>query len=149
MPATNVGQLEKRIQSIARDIIDRRNNEINAKIDSQQVTARKNKYHVTVTNKNNLPAVVIPQGRDHALSRACISTLMNDGRKFEEIKIQACGPANESYMLMTKGIPTICGFGPIGGNPHGPDEWVQEKSLTETVQIYQQVVVEYAKLLNK
>ncbi len=72
---------------------------------------------------------------------------MNVGHKAENIKIQACGPANESYMLMTKGIPTICGFGPVGGNPHGADEFVEISSLAATVQIYQHVVLDYIKNL--
>jgi acetylornithine deacetylase/succinyl-diaminopimelate desuccinylase-like protein len=50
-------------------------------------------------------------------------------------------------MLMTKDIPTICGFGPVGGNPHGADEFVEISSLAETVQIYQQVVIGYIKNL--
>lgn len=146
MPSTDVPYLENRVKEIVQQVIDRRNNEINT-IDGNNANTRKNKLQATVTNKNNLPAVVIPQGRDHPLARACVSALTQIGRKTEDIKIQACGPANESYMLMTKGIPTICGFGPIGANPHGADEFVEISSLAETVQIYQQVVVDYIKNL--
>jgi acetylornithine deacetylase/succinyl-diaminopimelate desuccinylase-like protein len=147
MPSTDILRLENRIQDIVQQIIDRRNSEINTIIDGRKSNTKKDKLHATVTNKNNLPAVVIPQGRDHPLARACVGALTKNGHSAESIKIQACGPANESYMLMTKDIPTICGFGPVGGNPHGADEFVEISSLAETVQIYQQVVIDYIKNL--
>ncbi|MCA9881732.1 MAG: M20/M25/M40 family metallo-hydrolase [Anaerolineae bacterium] len=46
------------------------------------------------------------------------------------------GPANEGYLLIEHGIPTICGFGPIGDNFHAIDEYVEVNSLVETAQIY-------------
>ncbi|MAU10921.1 MAG: hypothetical protein CL607_13950 [Anaerolineaceae bacterium] len=46
------------------------------------------------------------------------------------------GPANEGYLLIEHGIPTICGFGPIGDNFHALDEYVEVDSLVETAQIY-------------
>jgi acetylornithine deacetylase/succinyl-diaminopimelate desuccinylase-like protein len=39
-------------------------------------------------------------------------------------------------MLIGAGIPTLCGFGPAGGNAHAPDEWVEVDSLAQTVAIY-------------
>ena len=28
----------------------------------------------------------------------------------EDVLCEGCGPANEGYMLMSNGIPTICGY---------------------------------------
>jgi len=38
-------------------------------------------------------------------------------------------------MLIESGIPIICGFGPIGGNVHGVDEWISVPSMAQTVNI--------------
>ena len=43
--------------------------------------------------------------------------------------IAGAGPGNEGYMLIGAGIPTLCGFGATGGNPHAPDEWILLSSL--------------------
>lgn len=53
------------------------------------------------------------------------------------------GPANEGYMLIGAGIPTLCGFGPTGGNPHAPDEWVAIESLPSTVAIFTGIIHDY------
>jgi acetylornithine deacetylase/succinyl-diaminopimelate desuccinylase-like protein len=60
--------------------------------------------------------------------------------------VRGCGPANEGYMLIEAGIPTICGFGYVGGSPHAPDEWVQVESLMETVEMYKELLMDYCKL---
>lgn len=73
-------------------------------------------------------------------------------------------------MLIEKGIPTICGFGPKGGAPHAPNgtscavttrlfplplltlhfnprtEWVEVASLGSTVDIYYDIVCRYLDL---
>lgn len=46
------------------------------------------------------------------------------------------GPANEGYLLIERGIPTICGFGPTGDNAHAADEYVDVESLGETAAIF-------------
>jgi acetylornithine deacetylase/succinyl-diaminopimelate desuccinylase-like protein len=62
------------------------------------------------------------------------------GRRWE---IAGAGPANEGYMLIEAGIPTLCGFGPNGGNPHAPDEWVEIDSLPATLAMYGGIIHEY------
>jgi acetylornithine deacetylase/succinyl-diaminopimelate desuccinylase-like protein len=57
------------------------------------------------------------------------------------------GPANEGYMLVGAGIPTLCGFGPTGGNPHAPDEWVEINSLPSTVAMFAGIIHDYFKFL--
>lgn len=48
------------------------------------------------------------------------------------------GPANESYILNSRGIET-CAFGPDGGNVHGIDEFVDSKSLMLAARVYAEV----------
>lgn len=45
-------------------------------------------------------------------------------------------------MLGQAGIACICGFGPIGGNVHGVDEWVEVgDSMRQTLDIYTAIVM--------
>lgn len=46
------------------------------------------------------------------------------------------GPANEGYLLITQGIPTICGLGPSGANAHAPNEYVEISGLVEAAAIF-------------
>lgn len=46
------------------------------------------------------------------------------------------GPANEGYLLIERGIPTVCGFGPVGANAHAVDEYVEIASLSDAALIY-------------
>ena len=56
---------------------------------------------------------------------------------------RGAGPANEGYMLIGAGIPTLCGFGPTGGNAHAPNEWVSVESLPRTSAMFAAIVQEY------
>ena len=46
------------------------------------------------------------------------------------------GPANEGYLLIGQGIPTICGLGPSGRNAHAPNEYVDIDGLVEAATIF-------------
>jgi succinyl-diaminopimelate desuccinylase len=46
------------------------------------------------------------------------------------------GPANEGYLLIEQGIPTVCGMGVIGANAHAPDEYVEIAGLLDAAQIF-------------
>lgn len=95
-------------------------------------------FEVTI----NLPSVEIPI--DDPLVK--ITKKIAQAISGHEWAARGAGPANEGYMLIQAGIPTLCGFGAKGGNPHAPDEWVEVASLTETVAIYAGIIQEY--LLN-
>jgi acetylornithine deacetylase/succinyl-diaminopimelate desuccinylase-like protein len=87
----------------------------------------------------SLPGAAIPA--DHPLVTIA-------GRATEEITGEAwpavgAGPANEGYMLIEAGIPTLCGFGPRGGNAHAPDEWVSLESIPLTIAMYTRIILEY------
>ena len=90
----------------------------------------------------DIPGALIP--KDHPLA-----VLAQDyaekvtGRLWETA---GAGPANEGYMLIGAGIPTLCGFGPTGGNPHAPDEWVEIASLPATVAIFGGIIHDYLNL---
>ena len=89
--------------------------------------------------KNKLPAVVIDES--HPLVTITIDVAQKiTKRSWEAI---GAGPANEGYMLIDSGIPTLCGFGPKGDNAHGANEWVEIKSLTQTAAIYAAVAEKY------
>ncbi len=130
MPDQGANLILDQVQAIIHDVLNRRN-----ATGSGQLSAR-------IAVKNSLPAAHIP--RHHPLVRACVeATAQVTG---ETPPVAGCGPANEGYMLIQAGIPTIAGFGPIGGNAHAPDEWVDTASLSETVAIYTEVVRRYCHL---
>ena len=51
-----------------------------------------------------------------------------DGVKIEGEHSGGCA---DSGFIAAAGTPVICGVGPIGGNYHRPDEWMELKSLSE------------------
>ena len=90
----------------------------------------------------DIPGAFIP--KDHPLALIAQDyTEALTGRRWETA---GAGPANEGYMLIGAGIPTLCGFGPSGGNPHAPDEWVEINSLPATVAMFAGIIHDYLKL---
>lgn len=90
----------------------------------------------------DIPGAVIPQ--DHPLALLAQDyTEAVTGRRWATA---GAGPANEGYMLIEAGIPTLCGFGPTGGNPHAPDEWVEINSLPATVAMFAGIIHDYLNL---
>jgi len=90
----------------------------------------------------DIPGALIPKDHPLALLAQDYTEKIN-GRRWETA---GAGPANEGYMLIGAGIPTLCGFGPTGGNPHAPDEWVDIRSLPATVSIFAGIIHEYLNL---
>jgi succinyl-diaminopimelate desuccinylase len=54
-----------------------------------------------------------------------------------------CGPWNDGWMFITKGIPAVCGFGPAGDGVHSPDEFVYLDSFIDTTRIYIRAIIDY------
>lgn len=86
----------------------------------------------------DLPAVAIPRETPivRALSRWTAALTGQD-----PVKVGA-GPANEGYLLIQAGIPTVCGFGPPGGNAHAADEYVESSGLLLAAKIYAATIIE-------
>jgi acetylornithine deacetylase/succinyl-diaminopimelate desuccinylase-like protein len=90
----------------------------------------------------DIPGAFIPS--DHPLAiLAQDYTEALTGRRWQTA---GAGPANEGYMLIGAGIPALCGFGPTGGNPHAPDEWVEIASLPVTTAIFAGIIYDYLQL---
>lgn len=87
----------------------------------------------------DIPGAFIPQ--DHPL--ALLAQDYTEGVTGRRWITAGAGPANEGYMLIGAGVPTLCGFGPTGGNPHAPDEWVELESLPATLAMYTGIIHEY------
>jgi acetylornithine deacetylase/succinyl-diaminopimelate desuccinylase-like protein len=90
----------------------------------------------------DIPGALIPKNHPLALLAQDYTEKVT-GRRWETA---GAGPANEGYMLIGAGIPTLCGFGPTGGNPHAPDEWVEIASLPSTAAIFAGIIHEYLNL---
>ena len=104
-----------------------------------QVLATRKGLRVETAVTNHFPGAAIP--KDHPLPQLAqrYSRQFTDG----EWPIVGAGPGNEGYMLIGAGIPTLCGFGPTGGNAHAPDEWVDVASLTTTLATFAAIVCDY------
>jgi glutamate carboxypeptidase len=48
-----------------------------------------------------------------------------------QVEGEHSGGCADSGFIAAAGTPVICGVGPIGGNYHRPDEWMEVKSLSE------------------
>lgn len=92
--------------------------------------------------KNRLPGVALDP--DEPLVRSAQRwTLAVTGREWP---VEGAGPANEGYMLIQAGIPTLCGFGPTGGNAHAVDEWVEVDSLWRTIAMYAGIILDVVRM---
>jgi len=105
------------------------------------VCAARPGLELEMTVKNRLPGAAIPA--EHPL--VIVAQQAARTHTSAPWPIAGAGPANEGYMLIGAGIPTLPGFGPTGGGAHAPDEWVDIHSLAATVAIYTDIVVNYLK----
>lgn len=101
------------------------------------VCARRPGLSVAIEIKNNLPGVALPS--DHPLVKA--AETWTEAITGQSWPVAGAGPANEGYMLMDAGIPTLCGFGPTGGGYHAPNEWISVDSLPTTVAMYTGIIL--------
>ena len=105
----------------------------------QVVEKKRPRIRIEMKVTVNIPGAVIPKTHPLALLAQDYTEAVT-GRRWETA---GAGPANEGYMLIGAGIPTLCGFGPTGGNPHAPDEWVEIQSLPATVAIFAGTIHDY------
>lgn len=97
----------------------------------RQVEAERD-VRFTRTLLNHATAALTP---DDALIVRVLEGVVRDVKGKEPVRVVA-GPTNEGYLLIDRGIPTICGFGPVGANAHAVDEYVLIDSLVETTAMF-------------
>jgi succinyl-diaminopimelate desuccinylase len=56
---------------------------------------------------------------------------------------EGAGPACDGWMFVTRGIPTVCGYGATCGGVHGADEWVDVESLQKVTEVYAHTIWHY------
>ena len=105
----------------------------------KEVEAERPGLKTEVLKKVDIPGAAIPL--DHPLAR--IAQDYTETFTGQRWPVAGAGPGNEGYMLIGAGIPTLCGFGATGGNPHAPDEWVLLSSLPVTMAIYAGIIHDY------
>ncbi len=99
--------------------------------ETSEEIARRRGVTVEMERFVNIPAVSLPPNEPlvATLQRSIESVYSN------KITARGTGPANESFMLINKGIPTVV-FGPLGGGAHSDNESIVVSSLVKTVQVY-------------
>ena len=139
MTSTSADDLLKNIKDIIDNVINERN-EFYRQVSLDSTSSAR--LSASLEIKNQLPAASIDSS--HPLVLSCVNAV----KKVLDVTptTRGCGPANEGYMLIDSGIPTICGFGPVGGNVHGVDEWISVPSMARTVDIYIDIVSRYCQL---
>lgn len=96
------------------------------------VAGERPRVHFEIETLVDLPAAFIP-AETPIVQRLAHWTKALTGRR---PAIAGVGPANEGYLLIRAGIPTVCGFGPPGGNAHAADEYVEVAGLLLAAKIY-------------
>jgi len=140
------GEMESMVPANAQALIDMRTlpgqeaKDLLGEIRSfaKKVQQRRPGIHFEVEKLIDVPAVSIPP-ETPIVSALARWTERLTGQKPE---IAGAGPANEGYLLIGAGIPTICGFGPPGGNAHAADEYVEVEGLLQTAKIYAAAVLD-------
>ena len=105
----------------------------------QIVEKKRPRIHIDMKVTVDIPGASIPKDHPLVLLAQDYTEAVTGGRW----EAAGAGPANEGYMLIGAGIPTLCGFGPTGGNPHAPNEWVEIQSLPATVAIFAGIIHDY------
>jgi glutamate carboxypeptidase len=60
------------------------------------------------------------------------------------VKGEHSGGCADSGFIANVGTPVICGVGPIGGNYHRPDEWMQIDSLSVRAKFIAETILKLA-----
>jgi putative selenium metabolism hydrolase len=106
-----------------------------------QVQNKRRGLRVETSLLVDMPGAAIPVDHPLALTAQEYTEVIH-GKRWD---IRGAGPGNEGYMLIGAGIPTLCGFGPTGGNAHAPNEWVQVDSLPKTAAMFAGIITSYLK----
>jgi len=55
-------------------------------------------------------------------------------------RLEGSGPACDGWMFLSRGIPTVCGYGVACGGVHGADEWADLASVRTVTEVYARVI---------
>ena len=58
-------------------------------------------------------------------------------------RLEGSGPACDGWMFITRGIPTVCGYGVACGGVHGADEWVDLASVRVVTEVYAHTILRF------
>jgi acetylornithine deacetylase/succinyl-diaminopimelate desuccinylase-like protein len=86
----------------------------------------KGKILFKIEVKNNIPGIITDP--DTEIIKKAVN-LSKEIYKIDKPNLQGSGPANEMYMLVSAGIPTIAGYGPVGGGFHSYNEYIEIESI--------------------
>jgi acetylornithine deacetylase/succinyl-diaminopimelate desuccinylase-like protein len=103
---------------------------------ARRLEAEKIRFRILV--KTNIPGTVISP------KEKIVGVLAKLDKEVMSIspEIGGAGPANEGYMFINAGIPTICGFGAEGENAHSANEYLNIDSLPKILEIYTRTALE-------
>lgn len=96
----------------------------------EEIARNKSTLGFKVETKTNVPAAL---SDPHAPFIQRITRLHKDIFGNEPV-ITGSGPANESYMLIERGIPAVAGYGPKGGGFHALNEYADIETLKNSLQ---------------
>lgn len=108
----------------------------------------------TTTTDGTTSSLTI-KGEFHPLNPSAQSTelfaLYQDAAAFDNVMINGehSGGCADSGFIAAAGTPVICGVGPVGGNYHRPDEWMQIDSLAERARFIARTILALAKAPTK
>lgn len=77
---------------------------------------------------------------------ALLEQVVKDVKHVQPERVVA-GPANEGYLLIEHGIPTVCGLGPTGENAHADNEYVEIQGLVDAASIFALTASRLSRLL--
>lgn len=121
LPGLDIGGVEQRVRNIAEAIAQRRG--VRADL----------KSFVNISAVSLSPSERIVE----------VATSAAEQVYGQPISSRGTGPANESFMLIKRGIPTVV-FGPLGSSAHADNEFVSVASLTKTVEVYLRTMAKFA-----
>lgn len=90
------------------------------------------KVKFDVQTQTNLPAAFISKDEKIVKILQKLSKELSNNNP----DVRGCGPANEGYMFISSGIPTICGYGVTGDGIHAKDEYLELDSIPKILEIY-------------
>lgn len=124
----------------ARLLPNNNNNEYIKKVRGLTKKLESGKLKFKITIKNNVPAVVIsPKEKIVKILRSLDKEVMGINPE-----VCGCGPWNEGYMFIEKGIPTVCGFGAEGNGVHSADEYLKLDTLPKILEMYVRAAIDFS-----